>query len=209
MLARRTHTLFAVVLFSAGTFGFAWPAYSIPVTFDFTVRVEYVLPVLGVELGVDSGGLLIGSLSFESTTSPQATNPPGVAEYLLDGNLRVSGGSFVLAATPYLLTVENDFSQADAIRLRDTDDSYDLSIDIVSADLAMLSSVALPLLPPDLSGLSFPSRRFIYSNSVGEGIFGHVETMTLAAPEPAANLLGALGLAGVVLVRRRTHGSHS
>jgi hypothetical protein len=209
MPARRTHTLFAVALFCLGTFGFAWPAYSMPVTFDFTVRVEYVLPVGGVMHGVEAGSLLIGSLTFESTTPALTTSAPGVAQYFLDGNLHVSGGSFVLAATPYLLTVENDFAQADALRVRDTDAHYDLSIDIVSADLGMLSSADLPLVPPDLSGLSFPSRRFIYADELGQGIFAHIETMTFAAPEPAANVLIALGLAGVVLVRRRAHGAHS
>lgn len=71
MPARRTQRVLSVALFCLGAFGFAWPAYSVPVTFDFTVRVEYVLPVLGVELGVETGGL---PLSAPARQAPHSTS---------------------------------------------------------------------------------------------------------------------------------------
>jgi len=195
----RPTRLLAWVL-SAAMLGAASPAPAFPVEFGFTgvVTAEDALFPVGTQIS--------GSYFFESVPTSVSTLP-GLARYRPVYSVSGSVGVVPFAFAPE--TPTSGFITVSDVSAGGGTDSYQFqlmggtpgsfTLTLEDDDGVMLSNVDLPLAPPTLS---FAERAtFSIRFEEDESTSGDITSLFLI-PEPSVGVLLALGVAGLIALRR-------
>jgi hypothetical protein len=200
MTLRRLSSVLLMMLFANLT-----PAYAAPITFSFTGSVT------DDPFGLSSfGAPIAGSYTFDSDAT-DAIPDPATGSYASSGagfdfTVTVDGTTYSVMGGVTVNTV-NDVG-VDQYGVIGDDGSLILELSFEDGTQTALSSDALPLVAPTISGFAFRQFRLF-----GEEVefLGTINTLVCTTgcdgggtvPEPPSPWLVSLGLAGAFLMRRK------